>query len=125
MDRNIDYNCSLFYYNYITNKIIQMKTKEIVKQLLIEKPYLRDDDNLLIAAYWWRELKKKNIDPVNMNGLEFMQMFSKNKLTNIKTIERMRRKLQEQHSELRGANYVKRKGVIQDEWKKKLGYEVY
>ena len=52
-----------------------------------------------------------------------MQMFANSKLTNIKTIERMRRKLQEEHPDLRGKLYVARKEAIQDQWKKDLGYE--
>jgi hypothetical protein len=100
-----------------------MKTKEVVRELLTIKPHLRDNDSMLIAAYWWRELKGKEIDPNKMNGLEFMQMFANNKLTNIKTIERMRRKLQEECPELRGKAYELRKGTIQDKWKQELGYE--
>ena len=53
-----------------------------------------------------------------------MKMFADSKLTNIKTIERMRRKLQEEHPELRGKLYKVRKETIQDQWKKDLGYEV-
>ena len=53
-----------------------------------------------------------------------MKMFADSKLTNIKTIERMRRKLQEEHPELRGKLYTVRKETIQDQWKKDLGYEV-
>ena len=101
-----------------------MKTKEIVKNLLIQKPHLRDSDPKLIATYWFNELKKKNIDPVEINGLEFMKLFAESKLTNIKTIERMRRKLQEEHPDLRGKLYKARKETIQDKWKKDLGYEV-
>jgi len=108
----------------VANKRTKMKTKETVKELLTIKPHLRDSDNLLIAAYWWRELKQKNIDPNKINGLEFMQMFANNKLTNIKTIERMRRKLQEECPNLRGKAYRARKGIIQDQWKRDLGYEV-
>ena len=101
-----------------------MKTKDIVKALLLQKPHLRDSDLKLIATYWFNELKKKNIDPTEINGLEFMKMFADSKLTNIKTIERMRRKLQEECPELRGRAYELRKGKIQDQWKKDLGYEV-
>ena len=101
-----------------------MKTKEVVKELLTIKPHLRDSDNKLIATYWFNELKEKQIDPNKINGLEFMQMFANNKLTNIKTIERMRRKLQEEDPELRGKLYKARKETIQDQWKKDLGYEV-
>ena len=63
-----------------------MKTKEVVKQLLIDKPHLRDSDPKLIATYWFMELKRKKIDPTNINGLEFMHLFANGKLTNIKTI---------------------------------------
>ena len=100
-----------------------MKTKEEVKALLIDKPHLRDSDPKLISTYWWLELKRKDIDPNKMTGLEFMKMFADGKLTNIKTIERMRRKLQEECPELRGKLYVARKGTIQDQWRKDLGYE--
>ena len=99
-----------------------MKTKEVVKQLLIDTPHLRDSDNKLIATYWFNELKEKQINPNKINGLEFMQMFANSKLTNIKTIERMRRKLQEECPELRGKLYVARKETIQDQWRKDLGY---
>ena len=101
-----------------------MKTKEAVKNLLIQKPHLRDSDSKLIATYWFNELKKNNINPSEINGLEFMKMFADSKLTNIKTIERMRRKLQEEHPDLRGKLYKVRKETIQDQWKKDLGYEV-
>ena len=104
-----------------------MKTKEVVKQLLIDTPHLRDSDPKLIATYWFNELKAKQIDPNNINGLEFMQMFANGKLTNIKTIERMRRKLQEEQPDRDSFKaldklYKVRKETIQDQWKKDLGY---
>ena len=112
----------------------RMKTKEVVKELLINKPHLRDSDPKLIATYWYNELKKKQINPYKISGYsprqfapsryEFMQLLANSKLTNIKTIERMRRKLQEEYPELRGRVYNNRKGVIQDQWKRELGYEV-
>jgi len=102
-----------------------MKTKEEVRTLLENTPHLRDSDPKLIATYWLKELKRKNINPNDMTGFEFMKLFADSKLTNIKTIERMRRKLQEECPELRGKIYVDRKGKIQDQWKKDLGYEVH
>mgnify|MGYP003134190393 FL=1 len=99
-----------------------MKTKEEVEKLLEIKPHLRDSDPKLIATYWFNELKRKNIEPTEINGLEFMKMFADSKLTNIKTIERMRRKLQEEQPNLRGKLYRARKETIQDQWKKDLGY---
>jgi hypothetical protein len=100
-----------------------MKTKEVIKQLLLDKPHLRDNDNRLICTYWFMELKKKNIDPNKINALEFMQYYANSKLTNTETIRRQRAKLQEEHPELRGEAYNTRKGILQDKWRSELGYE--
>ena len=35
-----------------------MKTKETIRKILLEKPHLRDNDNKLIASFWYRELKQ-------------------------------------------------------------------
>ena len=101
-----------------------MKTKDVVKTLLIQKPHLRDSDPKLIATYWFNELKKMAINPNNISAMKFLKMFADSALTNVKTIERMRRKLQEECPELRGKLYKVRKEAIQDQWKKDLGYEV-
>jgi hypothetical protein len=34
-----------------------MKTKEIIKQMMLDKPDLKDNDNKLIATYWFKELQ--------------------------------------------------------------------
>jgi hypothetical protein len=101
-----------------------MKTKEEVRILLENKPHLRDSDNKLIATYWYNELKKMAIDTNNISAMKFLKMFADSALTNVKTIERMRRKLQEECPELRGKMYKARKETIQDQWKRDLGYEV-
>ena len=100
-----------------------MKTKETIKKLLENKPHLRDSDNRLICTYWFMELKRKEIDPNKINGLEFMQLYAESKLTNTETIRRQRAKLQEECPELRGKVYEDRQGVIQNKWRKDLGYE--
>ena len=101
-----------------------MKTKETIKKILLDKPHLRDNDNKLIAAYWFRELKNKNVNVEEITALDFLHRYADNKLTNAETIRRMRAKLQEEYPEVRGRAYAIRKGVVQDEWRKKLGYEV-
>jgi hypothetical protein len=101
-----------------------MKTKDEVKNLLIKTPHLRDSDQKLIATFWFNELKAKSIDPDEITCYEFMKMFAESKLTNIKTIERMRRKIQEETPELRGKIYKARQTNLQDEWKKELGYGI-
>jgi len=101
-----------------------MKTKEEVRTLLENTPHLRDSDNKLIATYWFNELRKMAINPDNINAMKFLKMFADSALTNVKTIERMRRKLQEECPELRGKMYKARKETLQDQWKRNLGYEV-
>jgi hypothetical protein len=100
-----------------------MNSKTIIKNFLTNKPELRDSDNKLIARYWFEEMKKKGINPKEMSGYEMLCLFAESKLTSPETIHRMRRKLQEAHSELRGDRYTERKGTIQNQWKKDLGYE--
>lgn len=101
-----------------------MKTKETIRKLLIKTPYLRDSDNKLIATIWFREIESKGLDPKTITAYEFLKFYSESAVTNAETIRRMRAKLQEECSELRGKAYNIRKGIIQDKWKKDLGYEV-
>ena len=101
-----------------------MKTiKNKVKQLLIKNPTNRDSDNKLIANFWYYECKKKNIDFSRLSAFEFLELYSKSKLTNAESIRRMRAKLQEAHEELRGNKYHLRKTTIQNNVRKDLGYE--
>ena len=100
-----------------------MKTKETIKNILLNKPHLRDNDNKLICTYWFRELANKNINAKDITALEFLHKYADNKLTNAETIRRMRAKLQEECPELRGRAYAIRKGKVQDQWRKDLGYE--
>jgi len=100
-----------------------MKTKETIKKILLEKPHLRDSDNKLIAAYWFRELKGKGIDPKVITALDFLHKYADSELTNAETIRRMRAKLQEENPGLRGRVYAIRKSKIQDQWRKDLGYK--
>ena len=101
-----------------------MKTKDEIKRLLNKSPHLRDSDSKLIATYWYNEIKAKNLDLKEMTGFEFVKMFAESKLTNPETIRRMRAKIQEESPELRGRAYAIRKGKVQDQWRKDLGYEV-
>ena len=99
-----------------------MKTKEKVKFFLENYPSLKDDDNRLCANIWAQEIG--DVEGISNKIEDFLIAYASNKLTSAHSIERMRRKLQEQHPELRGKKYYLRKGIIQDQWKKDLGYEV-
>tara|TARA_R110000764_G_scaffold122094_2_gene209694 strand:+ start:666 stop:977 length:312 start_codon:yes stop_codon:yes gene_type:complete len=101
-----------------------MKTKEKVKFWLEQYPSLKDDDNRLCANIWAEEIT--HIEGITQGTpiVEFLMLYSKSKLTSAHSIERMRRKLQEEYPELRGKKYNLRKGILQDQWQKDLGYEV-
>ena len=101
-----------------------MKTSKIVKELLISIPSLRDDDNRLCSHIWFREMQQMNIDPYKIPSTDFLKLYAKGKLTLAPSIKRARAKLQEEESVLRGKKYYIRKGVAQETWNKRLGYEV-
>ena len=100
-----------------------MKTKEKVKYWLQKFAYLRDNDFRLCSNIWFEEFKQFDIND-DLSAKDFLKIYSLGKLTSAPSIKRARAKLQEENPELRGENYYIRKGVAQDEWRKKLGYEV-
>jgi hypothetical protein len=81
--------------------------KEKVKTLLIKHPELRDDDFKLIATLYsvqsggWNALK-------NISAFDFLINFANHKYTSFESITRVRRKLQEEDENLRGAKYLER-----------------
>ena len=99
-----------------------MKTKEIVFNLIEEKPSLRDNDNRLCTHIWFRELQAMGLDPYNIPTTEFLKLYAKNKITLAPSIKRARAKIQEETPSLRGNKYFIRKGVAQEKWRENLGY---
>ena len=75
------------------------QAKDKVKALLIKSPELRDDDNRLIASYYYHE---SEYNLLKITALDFLSDFAEGKYTNPETIRRCRQKLQEQYPELRG-----------------------
>jgi hypothetical protein len=102
-----------------------MKTKDKIFKLLNKHPHLRDSDNKLIATCWYDEINNKGMNINDMSAMEFLHLFADHKITNPETIRRNRCKLQELNRELRGNKYDKRKGILQKEWRKELGYEAH
>ena len=82
------------------------KIKDKVKFLLTAYPKLRDNDNRLIALIWHDEFEKMN---KSKSSIEFLRACANGELTSPESIRRMRQKLQENHPELRGEMYLKRK----------------
>tara|TARA_R110000751_G_scaffold15179_3_gene49003 strand:- start:511 stop:804 length:294 start_codon:yes stop_codon:yes gene_type:complete len=86
-----------------------LKNKEVVKKILIKFPETRDCDKKLTARFWSWEKRKKNITG------DFLTEFYNGKFANAETIRRSRAKLQENEPELRGKNYMIRKGIEEQE----------
>jgi len=85
--------------------------KEVVKNLLTNKPHLKEDDRKLIATIWYKELQSCGLDPYKCSAINFLDLFVAKKITHPESIRRCRAKLQELYPELRGVNYHKRKGT--------------
>lgn len=76
----------------------------LVVKLLTKYPHLRDSDQKLVSNIWYYEL-----DGAELSAKDFIGLIANKKLTNYDSITRARRKVQEEHEELRGTNYTKRK----------------
>ena len=95
-----------------------MKTKDKVKYWLDRYPSLKDNDNRLCSNIWSDELGSEDI-----TAQDFLSLYAANKLTSAPSIKRARAKLQEEEPKYRGEKYNLRKGILQDKWRKDLGYE--
>lgn len=95
--------------------------KEQIAYVMAADPRTMDDDHLLSVIVWHNHLKQEGFDIMNTSAYHFMQMYRDKQLPNHDTITRIRRKLQEEHVELRGKKYVERQ-LKQDKVKKDLGY---
>jgi predicted aminopeptidase len=84
---------------------IKFDCKDRVKDLLLRNPVLRDDDNKLIATFWFHELSNQGFEVKDRSAFDMLTMMSKGELTNMQSISRARRKIQELNPELRGDTY--------------------
>lgn len=97
----------------------QMKSaKDRVKYLLIKTPRLRDDDNKLIATFYYNEIGAATVE--NLGAMDFLHLYADGKLTSSESIRRVRAKLQETNPELRGEKYNRRQNDG-DDFKNNIG----
>ena len=85
-----------------------------VEKFLTKYPVLRDDDEKLMANIW--NLHIGNLEDID--GKEVLSMLASHELPSYESISRCRRKLQEQHPNLRGEKWNerhKRAKVIKEE----------
>ena len=102
-----------------------MNTKQKVAYWLGMYDHLKDNDNRLCANIWAEELG--HIEGIDQGTpiVEFLKLYADGKFTSAPSIKRARAKLQEENPKYRGKKYDLRKGKYQDEWRKKLGYNMY
>lgn len=87
-------------------KAIQ-KIKDVVHELLIQRPQTRDCDRKLMAYVWSKELGGM-YTLANISGFDFLKYFADGKLSSPESIRRARQKIQEENPNLRGDTYVER-----------------
>ena len=102
--------------------MIKNKTTDQVEYFMRKWPKLKDDDNRLCANIWAKELEDL-VFVEKSNIKDFLKLYASNKLTSAPSIKRARAKLQEEFPKYRGKKYNLRKGLLQDKWRKDLGYE--
>ena len=100
-----------------------MKTKDKVKLFLEMYPSLRDDDNRLCSNIWATEIGTVGSLDKGSKIYDFLIAYAEGKLTSAPSVKRARAKLQEEEPKYRGEKYNLRKGILQDKWRKDLGYE--
>ena len=90
--------------------MIKLKNlKNIVERQLRDKPQLRDSDNKLVARLWYNHIQNRSPVPVeNMSALDLLIAIGNNELPAWSSVVRVRRKIQEMNSDLRGSKYEKR-----------------
>ena len=79
-----------------------------VKRLLESQPKYRDDYKSLIARIWFNEIGQDK----ELKAFEMLNLLVEGKLSHPESIMRARRKIQEEHPELRGKTYSKRKEEV-------------
>lgn len=85
---------------------------ELVKEILEQKPQVRDNDMYLVATVWYRDISARyNINQASaVDFFHLMRNYKRYGLLSYETISRQRRLVQEAHAELRGEEYYKRRG---------------
>ncbi len=85
------------------------KIKDTVKEILLNQPETRDDDFLLILKVWAEQ--NGELRNAEYPFIKFAADFLKKEYAHFESIRRMRAKLQEEHQELRGNLYYKRRDI--------------
>ena len=68
--------------------------QDVVRDLLIKSPHLKDCDEKLVANIWHSQLLKQGKDSKIITAYDFMKLYADGKLINSESITRCRRELQ-------------------------------
>lgn len=99
------------------------KYEEKVMAILEKSKRARDNDNYLFCYFLHGWLKEAQYDPDTLPTKDLLNLLSFNgNAPSFESISRCRRKLQENHKELRGELYNERRG-LQEDVKEDLGYQ--
>ena len=86
---------------------------KIVKELLTSSSKLRDNDQQLVANVWYVQTRDKfNIE--TMSAKNFLHELAQGNVMSSESITRCRRKLQEEHTYLRGNKWEERHRMQKD-----------
>jgi hypothetical protein len=99
----------------------KMTTTQLIKNMLITSPRLRDCDKELAKSVWFWQLKAMDRDPYAISFFDFTELQITKKLTAYDYITRQRRQLQEKNVYLRGEKWAERQAK-QVAARKNLGY---
>lgn len=83
---------------------------ELVKRLLEEKEAYRDSDMMLLNRVHNDELIAMGLHPTSLSVYKYWQLVVKGALSDESTLERCRRKVQEEFPTLRGKKWYLRQG---------------
>lgn len=90
-----------------------------VKHLLETDKKYRDSDDLLVARFWWDELRVMKVNGKEAPILDFFMLYQEGKMTPAETIERSRRRVNQLHPDTIGLSY-KRRAQKEKDIKKEL-----
>ena len=87
--------------------------KDNIKIFLTKYESMRNNDNELIAYYYYKIMQSNGKDK-EYSAMHFLGDYSKGLYPSAESIRRCRQKIQEQNPELRGSNYKNRHDLQQD-----------
>ena len=88
-----------------------LNIKERLMKIMIAIPDTKDNDLLLLANVWLKQLKAEGIDAKKLSALDFIVEFSKDRWINSESVTRCRRKIQEDMPQFRGKSWKSRHDI--------------